>query len=255
VGEARRRKPRLRVLFHDTHHRTATAPEQMDAFDLSGYDGVLAFGEAVARRYRARGHRVWVWHEAADTTVFRPLERAREGDLVWIGNWGDDERTQELQTYLLDPARTLGLRGSVYGVRYPEEGRRAVAASGLRYRGRIPNHRVPEAFARHAATMHVPRRAYVRSLPGVPTIRVFEALACAIPLVCSPWEDSESLFTPGEDFLVARDCEEMTLHLKRVTSDEGYARSLAARGRRTIEARHTCAHRVDELMAIVGEIT
>jgi spore maturation protein CgeB len=40
-------------------------------------------------------------------------------------------------------------------------------------------------------------------LPGIPTIRVFEALACGIPLVSAPWDDSEHLFRPGEDFLVA----------------------------------------------------
>jgi spore maturation protein CgeB len=69
----------------------------------------------------------------------------------------------------------------MHGVRYPEEALRALADHGARYRGWLPNARAPEVFARHLATVHVPRRFYVTMLPGIPTIRVFEALACGIP--------------------------------------------------------------------------
>src|SRR5882724_12477441 len=80
------------LLFHDTHHRIITQPETMRAYDLAGYDGVLAFGESLRREYLRQGlaARVWTWHEAADTEVFRPLpEVGYDGDLIWIGNWGD----------------------------------------------------------------------------------------------------------------------------------------------------------------------
>ena len=130
--------------------------------------------------------------------------RERRG-LVWIGNWGDGERSEELETFLLRPARSVGLPLDVYGVRYPEHALATLARHGARYRGWLPNARAPEIFARHLATVHVPRRFYVEHLPGIPTIRVFEALACGIPLVCAPWRDSENLFRPGEDYLVAAD--------------------------------------------------
>jgi spore maturation protein CgeB len=102
--------------------------------------------------------------------------------------------------------------------------------------------------------VHVPRRPYVQALPGIPTIRVFEALACGIPLVSAPWDDCEGLFEPGADFLVARDGGEMREHLRAVLNDPALARSLVAHGLRTILARHTCAHRVDELLAIHAEL-
>ncbi len=91
-------------------------------------------------------------------------------------------------------------------------------------------------------------------LPGIPTIRVFEALACGIPLVCSPWDDAEGLFTPGQDFLIARDGPEMQRHLRTLLTDAAQARALAEHGLRTICARHTCAHRVDELLGIYASI-
>jgi len=246
-----------RLLFHDTHHRAATRPEEMARFDLQHYDGVLAFGEVLRQIYLKHGwaDRAWTWHEAADTRVFRPLPGVpRRGDLVWIGNWGDGERSDELRHFLLEPVQRLGLRATAYGVRYPEDVLQELRSAGFTYGGWRPNHRAPAAFSAHAVTVHVPRRPYVEALPGIPTIRPFEALACGIPLVSAPWEDSEGLFRPGQDFLVARTSREMARHLDDVLSDAELAASLRRSGLDTVLARHTCRHRVDELLAIAGEL-
>ena len=174
----------------------------------------------------------------------------REPDLVWIGNWGDDERAAELHEFLIEPVASLGLSARVHGVRYPPDARQALAQAGVEFAGYLPNFRVPEAFAGAVATVHIPRRPYVRMLPGIPTIRVFEALACGIPLVCAPWEDTEGLFTPGQDFLVARSGIEMRGRLDSIRNDPELGAALSEHGRATIEARHSCAHRVDELLII-----
>ncbi len=258
VGDHRRRGGRYVLLFHDTHHRAVTDPDAVGAFDLGAYDGVLAFGEVIRELYVARGwaRRAYTWHEAADVRVFRPHPKVeRTGDLVWVGNWGDEERTAELAEFLLGPVKALGLRARVHGVRYPEHARRALAEAGIAYLGWLPNFDAPLAFAAHRVTVHVPRRPYTRALPGIPTIRPFEAMACGIPLVSAPWSDAEGLFTPGADYLVARDGAEMRRHLRAVLSDAATADALAARGRATVLARHTCAHRVEELLRIHAEVS
>jgi spore maturation protein CgeB len=255
IGEHKARSRGYRLLFHDTHHRAVTNEGAMQAFDLSNYDGVLAYGSALRDLYLDRGWaaRAWTWHEAADTRVFRPLQDpSTDGDLVWIGNWGDEERSAELHEFLIRPVQQAGLRAQVYGVRYPRQALSDLALAGIEYRGWVPNYRVPQVFARFRLTVHIPRRPYVRTLPGIPTIRVFEALACGIPLVSAPWDDVEGLFTPGEDFLVARDGAEMKRLLKHLLSDERMAHEMAARGRRTVLERHTCAHRVDDLLGILA---
>jgi len=293
IGDHRARAGRYLLFFHDTHHRAVTRPDEIARLDLSGYDGVLAFGEALRQVYLARGwaRRVWTWHEAADVRTFRPAGRDGTGDdddrgdrgdrgvggvgghrgvgghpgdgrngggdggavvrdVVWVGNWGDEERTRELSEFFVEPVRALGLTATVHGVRYPPEAVRALADAGVRYAGWLPNFLVPSVFARHRFTVHVPRRAYAAQLPGIPTIRPFEALACGVPLVCAPWEDAEGLFTAGKDYLVARDGGEMRRHMSALASDAALRRELGRRGRATVLARHTCAHRVDELLAI-----
>jgi spore maturation protein CgeB len=130
----------------------------------------------------------------------------------------------------------------------------ALRKADIGYGGWLPNYEAPQVFAGYKATVHVPRRPYVRALPGIPTIRVFEAMACGIPLVCSPWEDREHLFTPGEDFLMARNKREMKGYLRDLMADETLRRSLSRRAVNTIRARHTCGHRVDQLLEICAEL-
>ncbi|MGP1355916.1 CgeB family protein [Roseicyclus sp.] len=252
-----RRDMRFTLLFHDTHHRAVTSEPQIADLALGDYDGVLAFGEALRERYLAQGwgRQVFTWHEAADTRLFRPMPgEPPEGDLVWVGNWGDGERSAELETFLVRPVEALGLTATVRGVRYPEDALVRLRQAGIGYGGWVRNAAVPRLFARPRVAVHVPRRPYVEALPGIPTIRPFEALACGIPLVSAPWDDAEGLFRPGRDFLYARGGAEMAAQLARVLADPDLAADLAASGLETVRARHTCAHRVDELTGILGTL-
>ena len=256
IGEIRRQRG-FTLLFHDTHHRAVSSEPDSAGLELADYDGVLAFGEALRERYLAQGwgRRVFTWHEAADACVFRPMpEVARERDLIWVGNWGDGERAEELDTFLIEPVRRLGLSATVRGVRYPDEALARLSEAGISFDGWIANAEVPRAFARHRVTVHVPRRPYVEALPGIPTIRPFEALACGIPLVSAPWDDAEGLFRPGTDFLFAKDGDEMTAHLDRIVRDRAFAEELSRNGLETIRARHTCRHRVDELLGVLTDL-
>src|SRR5207253_5097408 len=104
------------------------------------------------------------------------------------------------------------------------------------------------------ATVHVPRRLYARALPGIPTIRVFEALACSIPLVSAPWDDCERLCRVGEDFLMVRDGADMTRALRDLKNEPDLRANLVRSGLATIAKHHTCAHRAEELLAIVEQL-
>ncbi|MFP4292058.1 MAG: glycosyltransferase [Cyclobacteriaceae bacterium] len=247
----------FQLLFHDTHHRSITASKEMARYDLSVYDGVIAFGEIVRDIYLQNGwtQQAWTMHEAADTRLFRPHpEKKKIGDLVWIGNWGDNERTEELIEYLIKPVQELGLRATMHGVRYPEKAIKMLEKAGIHYGGYLPSHLVPEVLAQYRMTVHVPRRPYVEALPGIPTIRPFEALSCGIPLISSFWEDSENLFRVGQDFLMVKDGTEMREAMQEVLGNEELREQMIARGIQTIQQRHSCRHRADELIAIYQEL-
>jgi spore maturation protein CgeB len=254
IGQERR-CGHFSLFFHDTHHRAVTAPEQMRAFDLRNYDGVLAYGRVLTSLYRKAGKQAWTWHEAADIRIFRPInEIPKKQDVIWIGNWGDEERSAEIREFFIEPVKTMRLRARVHGVRYPDDAREALADAGIEFGGWIANFDVPKILATSRMTVHVPRRPYVETLAGIPTIRPFEALACGIPLVSSFWNDVEGLFTPGKDYLVARNGQEMKQHLLAILKNDTLAADLASHGLETIRSRHTCSHRVDELLQIYGQL-
>jgi spore maturation protein CgeB len=119
----------------------------------------------------------------------------------------------------------------------------------------VANYQVPEVFAAYRATIHIPRRPYLTLLPGIPTIRPFEALSCGIPLISAPWEDREHLFRVGTDFLMARNASQARALLSDVLHDDELARSLIRNGLETITSRHTCKHRVDELLSIYNTLS
>lgn len=245
------------ALLHDTHHRAHTRAREILRFHLHLLDGVLAFGEAVRRIY-SDGFgvpRSWTFHEAADVTLFGPLERAKQVDLIWIGNWGDEERSGELREFLVGPAAARPKRRVVaHGIRYPEYALRELGQAGIQYRGYLPNLATPEAYAESAVALHVPRRPYANGLGGIPTIRVFEALACGIPLLCSPWQDTEGLFSPGLDYLVVHDGRETKAELENLLRDSAARRQMAEHGMRTVHQRHTCEHRARQLISICEEL-
>jgi spore maturation protein CgeB len=257
VGHVKRRRDDFALLFHDTHHRAASVPHQMARLNLEHYDGILAFGDSLAELYRREfgRSRVWTFHEAADTTVFYPRELEKCDDVVWIGNWGDEERSQEIRDYLIDAARAMpDLRFAVHGVRYPDAAREELAAAGVDFRGWIANYHVPEAFGRARMTIHIPRGPYLDRLPGIPTIRPFEALASGIPMITTPWPDTERLFRAGKDYVAVRSPEEMRTWIRRLADDPEERQRIAASGLETIRTRHTCDHRAERLEEIYEAI-
>ncbi|HKD44013.1 MAG TPA: glycosyltransferase [Candidatus Angelobacter sp.] len=245
------------ALFYDSHHRAYTRAREILRFHLHLLDGVLAFGESVRRIY-SDGFgvsRTWTFHEAADLSQFGPMNRAKEIDLVWIGNWGDEERTHELEEFLMMPARVPPRRIVVaHGVRYPPHAIEKLSQAGIEYRGYLPNLATAEVYAASSVALHVPRQQYANGLKGVATIRVFEALACGVPLLCSPWEDEERLFHPGLDYLVVRDARQMKAELEMLLGDARARRQIAEHGMKTIRKRHTCAHRAQQLISICEEL-
>src|SRR6185437_12464 len=124
----------------------------------------------------------------------------------------------------------------------------------IEYRGYLPNLKAPLAYSASAVSLHVPRRQYTNGLSGIPTIRVFEALSCGAPLLCSPWSDAEELFHSGQDFLCVHDGEAMRSEIEHLLCDENARRQLGESGRGTIRKRHTCTHRAEQLIGIYEEI-
>src|SRR5262249_44150480 len=127
----------------------------------------------------------------------KPLPHAKDIDVIWIGNWGDEERTLELQEFLIQPATSLtGKQVVAHGVRYSDSALRQLQDAGIEYRGYLPNLSTPEAYAQSLVTQNAHGKRYVNGFGEFPRIRVLEPLACVILLVCPPWKTPKIYFIP-----------------------------------------------------------
>jgi spore maturation protein CgeB len=247
--------PHLHALFHDTHYRAYSEPEKMRALQLENYDAVLSFSPAITEIYRrdfGLPH-VYTVHEAADPDLFRPLALPKEQDIVFIGNWGDNDRNETLEIYLLQPSNLLpDLRFAIYGVRYGAALLERFARDyHVQYRGWVANYRAPLVYAASKMSVHLPRQQYTSVVYGTPTIRVFETLACGLPLISLPWPDTDGLFCAGEDYLVVEDQAEMVAAMRQLAADPAARKKLGDSGRARILAHHTVRHRARQILGIV----
>ncbi|GAC1323940.1 MAG: glycosyltransferase [Chloroflexota bacterium] len=246
----------VRTLFHDTHYRVVLDAAYRAQLGLDAYDDILAYSPSVADRFCRLGFgNVHVLHEAADTTVFSPQPGPKTTDVVFVGNYGDGDRSDELEDYMFAPRTSLpDLRYDVYGVRYPAAVLERFARDlNITYKGWVANVEVPSVYSAARVVLHIPRRQYVETLPGTPTIRVFEALACGACLISLPWDDSDELFTVAEDYVVASTPNEMRDAIDWLTHDDAARERIGQHGLGTILTRHTCGHRADQLLEIVAQ--
>ncbi|HZO23544.1 MAG TPA: glycosyltransferase [Steroidobacteraceae bacterium] len=258
LGEHRARSRAYRLLFHDSPHSGARMSLEVRTQALQAFDGVLAASDALRRTYREQdGPNRWTWRDAVDVRVFRPSpgEPALSRDLIWVGSWDVGERLGELDEFLIEPIRALGLRARFYGARYPQQALRSLRSAGIEYGGWIPDFCVPAALSAARFTVHVPLRLRADGLPAhVPAMPVLQALACGVPVVTAPWDDCAELFESEDDLLIGRNGPEMTRHLAALRSDPEFRQFVAANGYRTVMGRHTCAHRARELLSICREL-
>jgi len=83
-------------------------------------------------------------------------------------------------------------------------------------------------------------------------VRLFEAAACATPIISDYWEGLGSFFKPVEEILVSRSAEESLRYLQGLTVEDRMA--IGEKARKKVLSGHTASHRVDELesyMAVV----
>ena len=82
-----------------------------------------------------------------------------------------------------------------------------------------------------------------------PSVRIFEAVACATPVISDWWQGLDTLLTPGKEIIIARTAQDVLSALQSITEDD--RRQIGERARQRILAEHTSAHRAAELLSLI----
>jgi len=186
---------------------------------------------------------------AVDPEIYQPQRQRRpRWHLGYMGTYCTD-RQRLLDRLLLEPARRhRTTRMVVAGAQYP-------AAIGWPVNVERIEHVKPAAHSRfygkQAFTLNLTRTSMIDAGYS-PSVRLFEAAACACPVISDWWEGLDQFFTLGEEILVADSPERISQYLFDLPA--GTRRSIGQKARGRILAAHTAVHRAAELESYTHQL-
>lgn len=226
--------------------------EYLDRKHIPLFDLYLSFagGRVLERLHREFGaSRPRPFYCSVEPREYFPVPTVtKRYDLGYLGTYSSD-RQPALERLLLEPARQWQ-QGVFYvaGAQYPR---------GIQWPANVvrAEHLAPAqhlSFYNHQRiTLNITRSDMVAN-GYAPSVRLFEAAACGVPIMSDSWPGLEDFFQPGREILVAQSPSDVLQYLHCM--DESELRQIGAQARQRVLACHTAAQRAQELENHVGEL-
>jgi spore maturation protein CgeB len=178
---------------------------------------------------------------SVDPFLYFPDEGEKSWDLGYMGTYSAD-RQPALTELLVEPARRRRQQELVVaGPLYPKEIEWPQNVTRIDH---LPPARHRAFYNAQRFTLNITRDD-MRRAGYAPSVRLFEAAACATPIISDFWPGLESFFEPEREILIAHSAEDVLDYLSQVTEAE--RRAIGERARQRVLAGHTAAHRAAEL--------
>ncbi len=184
---------------------------------------------------------------AVDPELHRPLDLRRDIELGYLGTYSPD-RQPSLERMLIEPAREMPEKPfMVAGAQFPADVDWPANVSHVEH---LPPAEHPTFYCRQRFTLNV-TRADMIATGYAPSVRLFEAAACGIPIISDKWAGLETILKPGKEILTAATTADVLQILREMPEER--RKSLAAAGRNAVMRSHTAAHRALQLEGYISE--
>ena len=179
---------------------------------------------------------------SVDPDIYFPIRDAFPAwDLGYMGTYSAD-RQPGLEALLIEPARSWsGGRFVVAGPKYPPE---VPWPPNVRRIEHLPPTAHCAFYNGQRFTLNL-TRSDMKEAGWSPSVRLFEAAACAVPVVSDWWPGLDEFFVPGEEIMVAASAGEMSDIL--LGMEERERRQLGEAARERVLSAHTAERRAEEL--------
>lgn len=182
-----------------------------------------------------------------DPELYYPESVPARWDLGYLGTYSID-RQPTVDELLVEPARQRPeARFIVAGPQYPDD---IAWPDNVERIDHIPPPRHRNFYNAQRYTLNVTRADMIEAGYS-PSVRLFEAAACATPVISDYWAGLDSLFTPGEEILIAQSSAEVLAYLREIP--ELARRTMGERARERVLSEHTAAHRACELVNYLAQ--
>ncbi len=184
---------------------------------------------------------------SVDTELYKPMPATHRWDLGYLGTWSAD-RQPSLDKLLIQPAaHRPECRFVVAGPQYPGF---IVWPPNVEREIHLSPREHAEFYAGQKFTLNITRDA-MKSAGYSPSVRLFEAGACGVPIISDWWQGLDTVFVPGREILLASTPDDTLRYLRDMTQTERTNIGMAARKR--VLAEHTPAMRAAQLRRYVQE--
>jgi spore maturation protein CgeB len=218
---------------------------------IPDFDLYLSFSggevlQLLEKKYRAK--KAKALYCSVDPGIYYPMDLEKEYSLGYLGTYSDD-RQPTVENFLIRPANLIRQeKFVVVGPGYPSEVHWPENITRIEH---LPPDLHREFYNRQKFTLNVTRQAMIK-LGFSPSVRLFEAAACGVPIISDYWKGLTDLFEEGTEILIARSTEDMLFVLKNTSEEK--RRAIGEAARKKIMNSHTAAHRALELLTYYQEV-
>jgi nucleoside-diphosphate-sugar epimerase/spore maturation protein CgeB len=228
----------------DRHDFEYLSPEIIPGFDL-----YLSFtgGPTLRRIERDFGSpAARALYCSVDADAYAPVDVPKTWDLTYLGTYSPD-RQPTLETLLIEPARRLPhLKFAVAGPQYPDSVDWPDNVERIEH---LPPSAHAQFYSSSRWTLNVTRTDMIAA-GWSPSVRLFEAAACGVPVISDAWDGIDSLLLPGSEIVLASSSDEVVDLLQSASVDPA---AIGAAARTRIMEGHTAAHRAAELERLIED--
>jgi spore maturation protein CgeB len=228
----------------------ANEPTYLSRESIAKLDAYFSFsgGAALTRLEQEYGAKVaWPLYCSVDPEVYAPRTVPRTRDLGYLGTYCAD-RQPALDRLLTEPARSFKRgRFVVAGACYPP----GEWPSNVERIEHIPPGLHSEFYCSQRFTLNV-TRAHMVEVGHSPSVRLFEAAACGVPIIGDVWTGIDAFFEPGREILLAESAEQVLDYLTKMKEPE--RKAIGRRGRERVLEQHTARHRARRLELYLREL-
>ncbi len=226
--------------------------EYLSAEVASHYDAYLSFtgGPILNEIESAFGLRVVrPFYCCVDPALYYPEPCGKQFDLGYLGTYCRD-RQPRLDELLVNPAKLDSQsRFAVAGPLYPET---LAWPPNVRRLSHVAPGEHRAFYGVQRFTLNLTREDMLR-WGYSPSVRLFEAAACGVPIITDRWPGLDTFFVPGKEILTADTGAEVLDFLHELGDRK--AQAIAQRARRRVLKEHTAARRAAELENLVAELS
>ena len=181
-----------------------------------------------------------------DPALYFPERVPEKWLLGYLGTYGAD-RQPALERLLCAPAQRMPEEAFIVaGPLYPPE---IEWPANVERRDHLAPGEHRSFYNAQRLALNVTRADMIRAGYS-PSVRLFEAAACATPVISDRWEGIEEFFCPGKEILIADTTEDA---LRYLAMDRSALATIGAAARARANRCHTAANRTAELERIASE--